>query len=86
MGAYSYLLRIIAFSLAVSVPEFFRGRELIERYFAGYSAAGAGSIMFKKSIAVGTVGEWDIKNLGVFKGLLHACANGVVVVLGFDNS
>src|SRR5436309_1295801 len=42
--------------------------------------------MFKKSITVGAVGKWNVKDLGVFERLLHPSADGVIVVFRFDDS
>ena len=45
----------------------------------------AGAVVFEEGVAVGAVGEGDVENLGVFERLLHAGADGVVVVLGLDD-
>ena len=39
----------------------------------------------EKGVAVGAVGEGHVENLGIFEGLLHPAADGVVVVLGLDD-
>ena len=38
--------------------------------------------MLKKGVTVGTVNKWHIQHGSVFKGLLHATANDMVVVFG----
>ena len=44
-----------------------------------------GAVVFQEGVAVGAVGERNVEDLGVFKRLLHAGADGVVVVLGLDD-
>ena len=48
-------------------------------------AAGHGAVVLQEGVAVGAVGERDIEHLGVLERLLHAVADGVVVVLGLDD-
>ena len=45
----------------------------------------AGAVVLQEGVAVGAVGEGHVENLGVFERLLHAGADGVVVVLGLDD-
>ncbi len=45
----------------------------------------AGAVVLEEGIAVGAVGERNVEDLGVFERLLHAGADGVVVVLGLDD-
>ena len=74
-----------SFGDAVAGPEFFRCGKLIERDFPRHRAAGGRAVVFEKGVAIGAVGEGDIKNLGVFERLLHAVPDRVVVVFGFDD-
>ena len=41
--------------------------------------------MLKERVAVGTVGEGHVEDFGVFERLLHPGADGVVVVLRFED-
>jgi hypothetical protein len=41
--------------------------------------------VFEEAVPVRAVGERDVQHLGVPKRLLHAVADGVVVVLGLDD-
>ena len=41
--------------------------------------------MLEEGVAVGAVGKRHVEDLGVFERLLHAGADGVVVVLGLDD-
>ena len=41
--------------------------------------------MFQEGVAIGAVGKRDVEDLGVLERLLHAGADGVVVVLRFDD-
>ena len=45
----------------------------------------AGAVVLEEGVAVGAVGERDVERLGVLERLLHAVADGVVVVLGLDD-
>ena len=42
-------------------------------------------VMGGEGIAIGAKGARDVENLGVTKALLHAVADRVVVILGFDD-
>lgn len=70
----------------VAVPEFFRGGKLVERDLPRHGATGGRAVVFEEGVAVGTVGERDIEDLGVFERLLHAAAHRVVVVFGLDDA
>src|SRR3546814_7433588 len=59
-------------SRAVAGPEFVGRGKLIEWDFPGHRAAGCSAVMFEEGIAIGTVGERHIQNLGVVERLLHA--------------
>ena len=52
-----------------------------ERVFLG---GGIGTVMEEEAVAVGGEDEGDLQGVGVVEGLLHAVADGMVVVLGFD--
>ena len=41
--------------------------------------------MKEEAIAVAAEDERNVERLGIAKGLLHSCADGVVVVLGLDD-
>ena len=75
----------VALGRAVARPEFLGRGKLVERDFAFDGAARAGAVVFEEGVAVGAVGEGHVEDLGVFERLLHAGADGVVVVLGFDD-
>ncbi len=75
----------VALGLAVARPELLGRGELVERDFAGHGAAGGGAVVLQEGVAVGAVGEGNIEDLGVVQRLLHAGADGVVVVLGLDD-
>ena len=45
----------------------------------------AGAVVFEEGVAVGAEGERHVEDLGVVERLLHAGADGVVVVLGLDD-
>ena len=74
-----------SFGGAIAGPKVFRSGKLIERDFPCYRAAGGHAVVFEKGVSIAAVGEGDIKNLGVFEGLLHAVPDRVVVVFGFDD-
>ncbi len=48
-------------------------------------AGGEGGIAEHKAVAVAGEAEGNIQQLGVVERLAHACANGVLVVLGLDH-
>ena len=41
--------------------------------------------MFEEGVTIGAVGKRDVEDLGVFERLLHAGADGVIVVFRFDD-
>jgi len=49
-------------------------------------AAGGCAVVLHERVTIGTVGERNIENLGVFERLLHAVPDRVIVVLGLNNS
>src|SRR3546814_6937614 len=59
-------------SRAVAGPEFVGRGKLIEWDFPGHRAAGCSAVMFEEGIAIGTVGERHIQNLGVVERLLRS--------------
>ena len=42
--------------------------------------------MFEERVAIGAVGEGHVQHLGVVQGLLHAITDGVIVILGLNDS
>ena len=48
-------------------------------------AVGGDLVVKQEAIAVGAEHERDLQHFGIAQRLLHAIANRVVVVLGFDN-
>lgn len=80
-----FLMGRVAFRSAVAGPEFLGGRELIEWDFARDGAACGSAVVLKEGVAVRTVGEGKVENLGIFERLRHTGSDGVVVVLGFEN-
>ena len=50
----------------------------------GFLGGGAGAVMEQEAVAVGGEYEGNVQRVGVVEGLLHAVADGMVVVLGFD--
>ena len=80
-----FLIGGVALRLAVAGPKLIGRGKLIERDFPRDSAATRRPVMLQEGVAVGTVGEWHIENLGVSESLLHAVADRVVVVLRFQN-
>ena len=72
--------------LLVALPEFGGWREACEWKFAfNVFVAFRDFVVGGKSIAIGAVGAGNVENLTVAETLLHAMADGVVVVLGFDD-
>ena len=86
LGRNCDLLLREGFCRTVARPEHSGGRKLIERDFTRHGAADSDrAVVFEKSVTVAAVGEGNIQNLGVFERLLHAVADAVIVVLGFDD-
>ena len=50
----------------------------------GFLGGSAGAVMEQEAVAVGGEYEGNVQGVGVVEGLLHAVADGMVVVLGFD--
>jgi hypothetical protein len=48
-------------------------------------ASGSGAVVFKKAVAVGAVGKWDVEELGVVESLLHAIAKRVRIVFSLND-
>ena len=59
-------------------------REGVERQLGFRLAALAGAVVEQEAVAVGGEDEGDVEGRGVLERLLHAVADGVVVVLGLD--
>ena len=57
---------------------------MIQRYLAGYGPAGHRAVMLQEGVAVGAVHEGDIQHFGAIQRLLHAVADGVIIVLRLD--
>lgn len=72
--------------LAVAVPKFGRAGELIKGEFGFYLAACATAVVKQEAIAIAGEHERYVQGLCIAQGLLHAGANGVLVVLCLDHS
>src|SRR5262249_32124670 len=59
---------------------------LVERDLAFNASGRAGAVVLQEGVAVRAVGEWYVEDLCVLERLLHAVADGMGVVLGFDHS
>jgi hypothetical protein len=71
---------------AVALPEFGRRREGVERELLLDGGVLAGAVVNEEGVAVAAYGIRHVEGLGVVQALLHAVADGVVVVLGLDDS
>jgi len=80
-----FFVRGDAFPLAVFGPELLGCRELIEAKGSFLLGAESGAVVKDKPVAVGGKNERNIEGYGIIEGLLHAVADAVVVVLGFDD-
>jgi len=74
-----------AFPRAIACPQvFWRGEGIvIERGF--FFNAGAAPVMEDEPITVGGEDEGRLQRFGIVEGLLHAVADGMSIVLGFDH-
>ena len=78
-------LVIQTFPFAVALPEFIRAGELVEAQFGFDLRTSAAAVMEQKTIAIAGEHEGHIQRLGITQGLLHAGANGVLVVLRLNH-
>ena len=74
-----------ALPLAIPLPEFRRAGEGVKRQFLLDGQYDPRSIVGQESVAVGTEGKRHVQTLGIVERLLHPVADGVVVILGFDD-
>jgi len=78
-------LRVPALSCAVPVPQVGWRGEFFERQLAFEHAIRQRAITKQESISVAGDRERHVQQLGIFDGLAHAGAKGVIVVLGLDD-
>ncbi|MDT4838060.1 hypothetical protein FQZ97_718060 [compost metagenome] len=70
---------------AVALPEFIRTGKLVEAQLGFHLLASAAAVVEQEAIAIAGKHEGHVQRLGITESLLHAGADGVLVVLGFDN-
>ena len=70
---------------AVAVPQLLWRREFFEGEVLLQHACGQGGIAEHKTVAIAGEAERHIEQLRVVERLAHACANGVLVVLGLNH-
>src|SRR5690606_24190454 len=74
-----------AFVLAVELPEGFWGREFVQAQGSFCLAEEPGAVVEQEAVAITAEHERGVQGIAVSQGLLHAIAQAVVVVLGFDD-
>ncbi len=85
LGREGFLSGCPPFRHSVSRPKFIWRRERIQRDLTCHDSFFDGTVVLEKCIAIRTVSEWYIENLGIIERLLHASANRVVIVLRLDD-
>ena len=85
LGDDADLLRFNSFRGAVTLPEFLRRGELIERNLPLHHARRPRAVMLQKGIAIRAVGKGQVKNLRILQCLRHPRADSVVVVLRLND-
>ena len=79
------LLRRQSFPCAVALPEIFSRRELVEGQFLFDGVRLPRAVVKQKGVTVGTENEGNIEGYRVLERLLHAGADRMVIVFGFDD-
>ncbi|MNF66855.1 hypothetical protein D3C84_486540 [compost metagenome] len=84
---FNLLLRLAeqSFPLAVTLPELCRAGELIETQLGFDLSARSCAVMEQKAITIAGEHEGHIQRIGITQRLLHAGAERVLVVLGFNH-
>ncbi|MNN23437.1 hypothetical protein D3C81_1368350 [compost metagenome] len=75
-----------ALPLTVALPQLLGAGELPQAQLGFLLRAGTTAIMEEKTVTVAGEHERQIQRLGITERLLHSSAEGMLVVLGFDNS
>ena len=80
---YDFLfLRSVVLVCQQPPGQFFRRGEFVQ---TDISLLPGGEVILSKSVSVGAVGKLEVKNFGINFRLSYATADGMVVILRFDN-
>ena len=79
-----FRLGVQSLPAAITGPQLLWGGKGIQAEERFRHVARAGAIVENEAVAVGGEDEGNVQRFGIVQGLLHAVADAVVVVLGFD--